>query len=131
MGAPLLHWAWFGGSKEIVDLLLAAGADPAARDDRLGTTARAFAICTPASWGFPWLVEKKLDADPTLANFMDGRTSALHEAAKAGHGEVVQLLLARGADRMLRDGDGKTALERAREAGRAEVVALLEAEAPE
>lgn len=125
MGGTPLHWAYFGGSSKVVELLIAAGADQAARDGELGCTPRAFGICTPASWGFLLLVQRRLDADPTLLNFMDGHTSALHQAAAAGHTEVVQFLLERGSHPQLRDGDDKLPLDVAAENGHSNVVELL------
>ena len=125
MGGTALHWAYFSGSRALIEMLERAGADGGARDDSLGCTPRAFAICAPINWGFLELVRKRLIEDPTLANLMDGRTSPLHEAARAGHAAIVQLLLAAGADPALRDGAGKTALEVAGEAGHAGVVELL------
>ncbi len=125
MGGTALHWAHFGGSAEIVAALLAAGADPQASDDRLRCTPRAFGICAPASWGFTWLVKQRLGADRTLASFMDGHTSAIHEAARSGSLEVVELLVSAGAPLDLRDGSGRTPLAVAREAGRQPVVDWL------
>ncbi|MSR56336.1 MAG: ankyrin repeat domain-containing protein [Planctomycetaceae bacterium] len=115
LGGTALHWAYFGGSSAVIEMLLSRGTDPTARDDELGCTPRAFGICAPANWGFLWLVRARLDADADLANFMDGRTSALHEAARGGHVEVIQLLLERGADPKLCDGDGKLPQEIAAE----------------
>ena len=91
----------------------------------LRSTPRAFGICVPANWGFARLVRKRLEEDPSLVHFMDGRTSALHEGARGGDAEVVGILLAAGADPLLRDGDGRTALEVAAERGHAEVVEML------
>lgn len=125
LGGTALHWAYFGGSPEVVALLEQAGADRSARDDTFGCTPRAFGLCVPAAWGFNWMVRARLAADPSLALLADGRTSPLHEAARGGHADVVRLLLDAGADRALRDGHGKTALEIAAEAGHANVSALL------
>lgn len=128
-GGTPLHWAYFSGKTDVIDLLLQAGADPNSRDNDLHSSPRAFGICVPASWGFTWLVRQKLAADPSLANYMDGRTSALHEAARAGHAEVVQILLAAGADPALRNGNGQTPLELAMAGGHAKVVELLSPDA--
>jgi ankyrin repeat protein len=125
MGGTPLHWAYFGGSRAVVDLLLAAGADPAARDHELGATPRAFAICCPASWGFDDLVRRRLSEDPSLATLMDGRTSALHEAARAGHTSTIQLLLDAGANPALLNGEGQTPGDLASVAGHAAVAAAL------
>jgi ankyrin repeat protein len=124
-GATPLHWAYFGGSREVVDLVERAGADTEARDPLLGCTPRSFGICTAANWGFAFLVKARLAEDPTLVNIMDGRTSPLHEAARNNHVEIVRLLLDAGANPSLTNGDGKTALELATEQGHAAVVAML------
>lgn len=125
MGGTPLHWAYFGGSKAVVDLLLAAGADATARNNDLGCTPRAFGICTPANWGFLFLVQRQLQADDSLLNYMDGKTSALHEAAQNGHLEVVRFLLNRGADRLIVNGDGKQPRDLALERGHLATAELL------
>jgi ankyrin repeat protein len=125
MGATPLHWAYFSGSPTVVNLVEQAGADPAARDDTLGCTPRAFGICAPANWGFAALVRARLAEDPSLARLVDGRTSPLHEAARSGSAEVVSLLLEHGADASRVDGEGKTPLEIASERGDEEAVELL------
>lgn len=127
LGGKPLHWAHFGGSREVIEMLEQAGADPAARDNALGCTPRAFGICVPAQWGFEWLVRQRLSADLALANFMDGQTSPLHEAARGGSAAVVQLLLEAQADPALRDGDGKTPLDIAVHKGNAQAADLLRA----
>jgi ankyrin repeat protein len=108
MGATPLHWAYFGGSKQVIDMLLHVGADPTTRDDRLGCTPRAFGICCPANWGFLELVQERLEADPSLANLHDGTTTPLHESARCGSVETIRLLLKAGADPTALDANGKT-----------------------
>jgi ankyrin repeat protein len=125
MGGTPLHWAYFGGSRRIIDLLQQAGADTTARDLVLGCTPRMFGICAPANWGFAFLVQKRLAEDPSLANVTDGRTSPLHEAARSGSTDVVKLLLDCAADPKVRNGDGKTPLEIAAESGHPGVVDML------
>lgn len=127
MGGSALHWAHYGGSGEVIAMLEAAGADRESRDNDLGATPRAFGICAPASWGFDQLVRTRLVADPSLATYMDGHTSALHEAARAGAVYVVQVLLEHGADPGMKNGDGRTAADLAAEGGHAAVVELLRA----
>lgn len=125
MGGTALHWAYFGGSAEVIDMLLHAGADPTARDEVLHCTPRAFGICVPASWGMPDVVRRRVAEDPTLAVLMDGQTSALHEAARNGHVEIVKTLLEAGAPPDLRDGAGRTAADLATERGHAAVLELF------
>src|SRR4029077_16354798 len=60
LGATPLHWAYFGGSRTVVELLEQNGADTAVRDEALGCTPRSFGICVPANWGFAFLVRARL-----------------------------------------------------------------------
>jgi ankyrin repeat protein len=60
---------------------------------------------------------------------MDGRTSPLHEAARAGHADIVRLLLEAGADPLKLDGDSQTPHSLAAAGGHASVLELLEREA--
>jgi ankyrin repeat protein len=125
LGAPPLHWAYFGGSRSVVELLEKSGADAEARDNTLGCTPRAFGICVAANWGFEFLVRARLADDPSLVNIMDGRTSPLHEAARENHIPIVRLLLDQGANPRIVNGDGKTPLDLAIEKGHAEVAEML------
>jgi cytohesin len=125
LGATPLHWAYFGGSRAVVELLERSGADATLRDGTLRCTPRSFGICVPANWGFAFLVRARLAEDSSLANIMDGRTSPLHEAARNDRIEVVRILLDHGANPSLADGDGKTALDLAVEQGHLAVTELL------
>jgi ankyrin repeat protein len=126
IGGTPLHWAYFGGSREIVEMLLAAGADAAVRDDVLKCTPRAFGVATAASWGFDFKVRKLVADDPALANAVDEHTSPLIEAARGGQARVVRLLLDSGADASWRDAAGRTAKDAAAAKGHAEIVTMLE-----
>jgi ankyrin repeat protein len=125
LGATPLHWAYFGGSRRVVELLEQNGADRSARDDNLGCTPRSFGVCVPASWGMTFLVRARLVEDPSLVNMMDGRTSPLHEAARNNNAEVVRLLLDHGANPSLKNGEGKTALDLATQAGHVAAAEML------
>lgn len=124
-GATALHWAYFGGSRLVIELLEQAGADSTARDDVLHCTPRAFGICVPANWGFPHLVQKRLAEDPSLVNFFDGQATPLHAAVRGGNLEAVRMLLDAGADPAVRDVEGKSPLEVATAAGHVWVVEML------
>lgn len=124
-GGTPLHWAYFGGSAEIVQLLLDAGANPAATDDVVGCTPRAFAVFTPANWGFLLLVQERLAQHPDLATAIDSGTTALHQAARSGSAATVRFLLQAGADRTQVDRDGRTPAQLAKQAGHAELIELL------
>ncbi len=126
LGAPPLHWSYFGYEPKVAELLIAAGADPQWRDPIYQCTARAFGICVAASWGIVHVIEKQLQADPTLVNISEGRGTPLHEAARAGQARAVLLLLQHGADRTARDIDGLTPLELAQREKHDSVVPLLQ-----
>jgi ankyrin repeat protein len=126
MGGTALHWAHFGGSPVVVEMLEAAGANAAARDDILHCTPRAFGVAVAANWGFDFMVRKLLAGDPVLVNAIDRHTSPLHEAARGGHLETVRILLEHQADAGFRDSNGKTALDLAVENGHAAVAEMLQ-----
>jgi ankyrin repeat protein len=114
-GGTPLHWAYFSGSRAVIEALLRAGADPTLRDDVLRCTPRAFGICWPASEGWVSKVGQRLADDPALVNIMDAGHAPLHLAAKDGQLGVVKLLIEGGADVNLRSAEGKTALDLAGE----------------
>lgn len=85
---------------EILDLLLASGADP---DGRCGCATGEPALWAAALFNRPRHLERLLEcgADPNVISAA-GNT-ALHVAAMRGHDEVVSLLLAAGADPAITD----------------------------
>ncbi len=133
-GGTSLHWAYFSGSRAVIEALLRAGADPTLRDDVLRCTPRAFGICWPASEGWVSKVRQRLADDSALVNIMDAGHAPLHLAAKDGHLGVVKLLIEAGADVNLRSAEGKTALdlagERSDQAGCVKVVEWLRDRGP-
>jgi ankyrin repeat protein len=130
MGGTPLHWAHFSGSRETIDLLRAAGANPSSLDHAFKCTPRAFGICVPANWGISRLVSERLREDPSLASIFEGRGTPLHEAARGGQRAIVELLLGAGADPSLRDKDGKTTLELAQDNEHTEVAEVLRSSIP-
>ncbi len=151
-GATALHWAALRGHAAVAALLVAEGADPAAKNSAGETprdvAARAgrkdiVAILSPGGAapapqrtlieavkaGDLPRVEQLIDAEPEIVNMRDTAFSAtpLHWAALRGHLEVARYLLAKKADPGATNNDGETALAVARRAKRQPMIALLEA----
>ncbi len=113
------------GYVEIVDLLLAAGVDPERRygnDLTLLMWAAGHSNDTPRKDGVETVRELLQRGAPIDA--VDNRGwSALMIAAERGHSEIAALLLERGADATLADGEGRRAANLAEDA---ELRALLQ-----
>jgi len=92
---------------DLVDLLLARGANHAKRSGNVSTPPIVFA----AQHSDIRVLQRLLQHDPHQINWTDrNRVSALRSAAKYGKTEAVRLLLAYGADPTLADQKGCTAL---------------------
>lgn len=120
-GAAALHWAAHRGDPELVDLLLAAGADVSAAN-RYGVRPIALA----AENGDAAILEALLAAGADANAALPGGETALMTAVRTGDPTAVRVLLARGADVAARDAThGQTPLMWAAARGHAEVVHVL------
>lgn len=110
------------GRLELVDALLAAGADPDGRSATNGSTA----LMAASGIGGSIPIVDRLLAAKAGVNLQDQRgETALMRAAGVGNTEIARRLLAAGADRTLRDADGRTAYDRVADSPGAELRALL------
>jgi ankyrin repeat protein len=107
------------GHKDVVELLLAMGADIHAREN--GDTA----LLQAAYNGHKDIVALLLDRGADICARDNNRDTALTLAALSGYKDVVQLLLDRGADIHTRNDDGDTALTLAAFLNRTDAVELL------
>jgi ankyrin repeat protein len=71
------------------------------------------------------MVRARLRDDPSLATVMD-TTGPLHEAARLGHVQIVEMLLEAGADPRRVDAEGRTPLDLAAAKGHTAIVERLE-----
>lgn len=112
-GKTAITYAAARGFADIVQRLLDAGVDPKERYGH-GLTALIWAaghddeVGAQASQAVIGLL---LDHGAGIDAADDRGRTALMTAAELGHAEAIETLLARGADRTLRDMDGKTALD--------------------
>lgn len=117
---PLMMAAGHAGNWQVADLLLEAGADPAAGVSIL------HACC---DWHLQHLVPaiQYLADNGWSVNARDaGGQTALHKAAFLGYASAVRKLLARGSDASAKDAAGLTPLDVARRANKAAAVRLLQ-----
>lgn len=121
MGNPSLHFAALGGYADIIEILLENGADINAKDDR-GFTAIRFAVFR----GFKDVVSLLADegADVGEQNKEWGR-SLLHTACLFNRINVVEILIAKGADIQTTNPEGLTPLHLASNHGHKELCGVL------
>ena len=144
-GRVPLHWAAWENSGEVVRLLLARGANCEIRERDHDATPVGFAnhaghfelrdllldhsrdVFDLAAWGRVDQLGEVLESDPALANArLPGGHTPIHGIAASREGEqVLDLLLALGADIDAAAKDGATPLSAARERGDGELAALL------
>lgn len=134
-GATALHYAALENQREMVDLLMAAGADINIPDEKYGAAPIGWAnekghsgmvlylfekgasvdLHRAAAFGLTERLMALLATESESVNTISGFGTPLHEAALWAHPEIVQLLLNNGADPHLQNSEGKTALEIVRE----------------
>jgi ankyrin repeat protein len=120
-GTTALHWAVDRDQRDIVQMLIRAGADVKAAN-RYGATPLFLASVNGNAGTIAMLLEAGADASSANA---DGET-ALMVAARTGRPEAVSALLARGADPNAKEGwRGQTALMWAAAEGHPAVIELL------
>jgi ankyrin repeat protein len=126
-GFSSLGLAAFFKRREIVRYLIEAGADTRPASRQGGFTPLHSAVATDAGGVDVEIVRLLVDkgADPN-AKAQSGSTP-LHTVGFTGDRASLDLLLKHGADRAIRNNDGKTAADIARERGHQEVVDLLTA----
>lgn len=121
-GFAPLHASYFA-PPEVIELLLARGADPNA----LSRNAMALRpLHSAASAGNARVVELLLRAGADPNARQHGGWTPIHAAAQSGNVAVIQLLLQHGADARLANDTGATAMSLAQEKGHVAVIALLE-----
>lgn len=155
-GATPLHWAALKGHADVVEYLVSQGADvqatnnngetplkvaerakrnsviPLLQSGHATAAADGGAVIEAAKRGDLAALRGLVANNPRLVGEKDPQfgATALHWAALRGHAEVVEFLLAQGADVRAKNGAGETALQVAQRAGRTEVVRILSKTAP-
>jgi RNA polymerase sigma factor (sigma-70 family) len=144
-GATGLHWAAHNGHGEVVRWLLDRGADPNGRDSKFHSTPAGWAmenghrelavlvvasgarvdVREAANFGLIDRVRELIDEDPARVDERGEWGTPLHEAVFFGHRDIVELLLARGADPALATCRGETAHDLAVSRNHPEIAALL------
>ncbi|MBM3558879.1 MAG: ankyrin repeat domain-containing protein, partial [Alphaproteobacteria bacterium] len=121
-GMTALHWAADRGDEELATLVIAAGADVAARTRLGGYTPLHIA----AGGGRTAIVRRLLEAKASPAEKTTTGATPLHLAAAAGSLDLVSALLDRGAEVNAREPQwGQTPLMFAAAAGRHDIVQAL------
>ena len=110
------------GSKEHCETAIAKGADVHSKELHSGRTA----LHKAAFWGHDhlmgWMMED-LRIDPNVQD--SSGDTALHDAARFGHVNCVKQLIENGADKTVKNNQGKTAADVAMDYDKKDVAALL------
>lgn len=115
-----LHWAAYRGHADIVERLVAKGADVNAKDAG-GETPLLLAACKGETEVVEVLVANGADVNAKD----DGQYTPLYWAAFWGHKEIVEFLIAKGADINVEQTHGCTPLHGAAYNGKQEVAEVL------
>ncbi|MFM8525246.1 MAG: ankyrin repeat domain-containing protein [Cyanobacteriota bacterium] len=119
---PLIIAAYLGHT-EVLELLLAAGADLTVVDPGMRATALHAAAYAGRTEAAGVLIDHGIAINQQGP--INGYT-ALHDAVWQNHGATVRVILAGGADPTIRSRDGQTPLDLARAQGHRELAGLLE-----
>ena len=119
-GRVPLHNAARGGHKEVIELLIANGADVNAKDID-GETPLRYA----AAFGRKEIVELLITKGADVNTKVGNGSTHLHAVAYLDYKEIAELLIAGGADVNAKDVDGETPLDWAVENGNSEIITLL------
>lgn len=127
-GFTALHLAAFFGQAEVVEVLLARGADVTAVSDN---AMRVLPLHSAAAAGSTEAMKRLLahGADPDARQ--SGGFTPLMSAAAGGNEPALQVLLEHGADPYLRSDEDKTAADFAQERGHTAAADLLRRDAPD
>ena len=121
IGRTPLHGAVVDGHKDVVELLIAKGADIELRCTTCGGTALGHA----ASGGHKEIIELLIEKGADVNAKSKGETTPLHFATSRGHKEVAELLIAKGADVNAKMDNGSTPLNWAMNLNQKETADLL------
>jgi len=120
---PLMH-ASLRGLCGVVELLLAAGADVATKDED-GFTALMLACKEKKEEAAALLMEATMNAGALDVQHTKYKLSALHYASSSGLESIVAKLLSLGADVALKDKEGNSCLHIAAAQGSNEILRIL------
>jgi ankyrin repeat protein len=119
--------AAFFKRREVVDLLLERGADPAPPSaNPQAFTALHSAAASDAGTRDMAIVRALVEAGAPVNARSGSGTTPLHTAAFLGDADVAELLLSRGGDPRIASNDGKTPIDLAREKGHTELAERME-----
>ncbi len=117
-GSTCLGLAAFFGQREVVERLLAAGADSRQVSDNLHRTTALHHAVAHGDEGVALEISRRLlESGAVVDAVQAGGFTPLHQAASRGRGDLVDLLLEHGADRRAESDLGDTAADLSRRRG--------------